>query len=484
MDDKGINKIKDDKQWLVRSLNMANIGNWRWDIKNDVVIWTDELYKIYGLDQNTFKASFKGYLERIHPDDRERVKGLIETALKTKQKVTFEERIVRPDNEVRYLRSWGGVKTDESGVPVKMYGTCVDITEIKMKDIAQMKKGKEYETVFERVTDAFVAIDNDWNYTYVNKKAAEIFGKKPEELVGKNIWKEFPDGVDKPFYKAYHEAMENQQYQNIQDFYPPYKKWFVNHIYPSHDGLTIYFEDITTQKGLEEALNTYKQELEEKVKERTLELEKQNEIINRQKGEIQDIIKELHHRVKNNMQIISSLLSLQSGMVDDPAVKEMFNDCQNRVHSMALIHEKMYQSNSLTKVNAKDYIPDLINDIIKTSSLVKSIDLDLKIDSIELGTKIMVPIGLLINEIVLNSIKHAFPNSDKGKIVCKFIKMDGNKCKLILGDNGVGMDKKKPFKNGSLGMDIIDSFVAQLDGTYTVSTNGGAVYDIEFKVEQ
>jgi len=277
--------------------------------------------------------------------------------------------------------------------------------------------------------------------------------------------------------------METQKYQYIQSFYTPYKKWFVNHIYPSPDGLTIYFEDITAQKELEEALNSYKKHLEEKVKERTLELVTQNDIINRQKKEIIEIIKELHHRVKNNMQIISSLLNLQAGLVDDPKVREMFNDCQNRVHSMALIHEKMYQSNSLTRVNAKDYIPDLIKDVIRTSTIDTNIILDIKIDDIELGTKMMVPVGLLINEIVLNSIKHAFHSAEEGKIVCELYHLGNKKCKLIIGDNGVGIDKKK-FNEGSLGMDIIDAFVNQIDGKYKIMDTPGTMYEIEFKITE
>jgi two-component sensor histidine kinase len=217
------------------------------------------------------------------------------------------------------------------------------------------------------------------------------------------------------------------------------------------------------------------------VKIRTIELEQQNIVINKQKSEIEEIIKELHHRVKNNMQIISSLLSLQSELVDDPKVREMFNDCQNRVHSMALIHEKMYQSNSLTRINSKDYLPDLINDIIRTSSLGTNISPDFKIDEVLLGTKMMVPIGLLVNEIVLNSIKHGFQNIEEGKIICQFSNMGNNKFRLTLGDNGVGIDKDKS-KKASLGMDIIEAFVNQLDGTFKILDGPGTIYEIEFKI--
>src|SRR4051794_39188275 len=87
--------------------------------------------------------------------------------------------------------------------------------------------------ILERVSDAFVALDNKWCYTYMNKKAGEIFNRDPMEMIGKHIWTEFPEGIDQPFYKAYHEAMEKQQYIHVEEYYEPYELWFENNIYPS-----------------------------------------------------------------------------------------------------------------------------------------------------------------------------------------------------------------------------------------------------------
>jgi PAS domain S-box-containing protein len=109
-----------------------------------------------------------------------------------------------------------------------------------------------YRMVFERISDAFVALDNNWCYTYMNKKAGEIFNRNPEEMIGKHIWTEFPEGIDQKFYKAYHKALKEQIYIQYEEYYPPYNKWFVNHIYPSADGLSIYFNDITERKLEEE----------------------------------------------------------------------------------------------------------------------------------------------------------------------------------------------------------------------------------------
>lgn len=105
-----------------------------------------------------------------------------------------------------------------------------------------------YRITLERVSDAFVALDKKWTYTYMNQKAGEIFQRDPVKMIGKHIWTEFPEGINQPFYKAYHKAMEEQIYIFLEEYYPPYDLWFENHIYPSPDGISIYFRDVTKNK--------------------------------------------------------------------------------------------------------------------------------------------------------------------------------------------------------------------------------------------
>jgi PAS domain S-box-containing protein len=124
------------------------------------------------------------------------------------------------------------------------------------------EKTAEIQSVFERVSDAFVALDVNWCYTYTNSKADEIFGKPPGYLKGKHIWTEFPEGVDKPFYFAYYRAMKTQQYEHIEEYYEPYDKWFENHIYPSPSGLSIYFRDITEKKKTEQNIKATNERFE------------------------------------------------------------------------------------------------------------------------------------------------------------------------------------------------------------------------------
>ena len=132
-----------------------------------------------------------------------------------------------------------------------------------IRDITERKRAEtERQQVFERITDAFVALDKNWRYTYLNAKAGQLFGRRPEDLVGKHIWTEFPEGVGQKFHLAYERAMTDQQPVFLEEYYPPYDRWFENRIYPSREGLTIYFHDITGRKKDEALLNGQKHVLE------------------------------------------------------------------------------------------------------------------------------------------------------------------------------------------------------------------------------
>lgn len=119
---------------MKQAQELASFGNWFWDISTNTVTWSDSLFNIYGLNKNEFKATFEGYQELLHPDDRKRVSEIIRNALQTKKEVIFEERIIRSNGEMRYLKSWGFVKTDDDGHPIKMIGACLDITETKIAE--------------------------------------------------------------------------------------------------------------------------------------------------------------------------------------------------------------------------------------------------------------------------------------------------------------------------------------------------------------
>jgi len=129
-----------------------------------------------------------------------------------------------------------------------------DITDRKVLEKQFIKTNEQLVATLENMTDGFVSLDTNWVYTYINKRGADLFGRKPEELIGKHIWTEFPEGVGQPFYKKYYKAMETQQAISMEDYYEPWGRWFENRIIPSPNGLSVFFQDITERKMADEAL--------------------------------------------------------------------------------------------------------------------------------------------------------------------------------------------------------------------------------------
>jgi|GEM_PF-2119716 len=198
------------------------------------------------------------------------------------------------------------------------------------------------------------------------------------------------------------------------------------------------------------------------------------------------LLREIHHRVKNNLQVISSLLSLQSRYSQDKETVEMFRESQERIRSMALIHEKLYQSESLIHVDFVEYIKGLVNSLYRSYKMdPNKASLEIAVENISLDIDSAVPCGLIINELVSNVLKHAFPPSwmGKGKIKVSMHPTEDKMLELIVEDNGVGWPKDLDFrKTESLGLRLITILVEdQLNGKITLDKSGGTKFRIMFK---
>jgi two-component sensor histidine kinase/ligand-binding sensor domain-containing protein len=218
--------------------------------------------------------------------------------------------------------------------------------------------------------------------------------------------------------------------------------------------------------------------LEKIIAERTYEIQKQSE-------EKEILLKEIHHRVKNNLQVINSLINIQSSYVEDEKALSIFEECKNRIRTIALIHEKLYKSNDFKKINFNDYIVLLIQDLVQTYNVNKEIELktDLQIEYFNLNT--LVPLGLLLNEIVSNSLKYAFADVEKGIITITLLENGFNQFELVIGDNGKGYvgEPNNPGKS-TLGLELIRILTDQLDGNIAKLNLPGTVYKLDFKLQK
>jgi len=194
------------------------------------------------------------------------------------------------------------------------------------------------------------------------------------------------------------------------------------------------------------------------------------------------LLKEIHHRVKNNLQIISSLLDLQSDYVQDPKALELFKESQNRVKSMALIHEKLYQSKNLAQTDFAEYIRDLTAHLFESYRVSSdTISLRMRLKSAPIGIDTAIPCGLIINELISNSLRHAFPKGRRGEIRIDLHPDREDTFILVIRDNGVGFPEDLDFRNTeSLGLQLVTSLIKQLNGTIELDKNAGTTFKITF----
>ncbi|PKL66588.1 MAG: hypothetical protein CVV28_09295 [Methanobacteriales archaeon HGW-Methanobacteriales-1] len=194
------------------------------------------------------------------------------------------------------------------------------------------------------------------------------------------------------------------------------------------------------------------------------------------------LLKEIHHRVKNNLMIISSLLNLQSRQIKDKASKDIFKESQNRARSMALIHERLYQSTDLKRIDFGDYIGSLSKELFHTyAGDLGHIELKVNVDDIFLDINTAIPLGLIVNELITNSLKHAFPEGKMGEINIDFHPQDDH-FEFSVKDNGIGFPKDLDFHNtNSLGMQMVTSLTDQIDGEIELNRSQGTEFKITFK---
>ncbi len=222
-----------------------------------------------------------------------------------------------------------------------------------------------------------------------------------------------------------------------------------------------------------------KWELERKEKKRR----EAEEYLKKSLAEKEILLREVHHRVKNNMQIISSILRMQSRNIDDPKLKDVLQESQNRIHSMALIHENLYNNKSLANINFSSYIKSLTNNIARSyTSHQANVIFDYQIEDAYLPMDIAIPCGLIINELISNSFKYAFKDKSDGIISIHFTNQKDDEYKLVVSDNGIGIsDTFDITKTKSLGMKILHKLVQQIEGTLKSDFSNGTKFTIIFK---
>lgn len=337
----------------------------------------------------------------------------------------------------------------------------------------ELRKAKGFcERLIETANTIILTLDENANIVTFNRFAEKLTGYSKEEVLNRNWFDLFIPKRDRSeipvvFKQVLEEMPEVSSHQNPivckngKERLIEWKNTVLKNEKGGIDGVLSIGLDITDQKRTEE-------KMKKSLKEKDV------------------LLKEIHHRVKNNLQVISSLINLQSRYINDPNSLVMFQETCNRVRSMALVHEELYRSKDFTKVNFAEYINGLVSRLISSYTVdLKKIKLETDVKDVSLGIDAAVPCGLIINELVSNAIKYAFPPSWKGRAKIKIIlRKNGNKIyELIIKDNGIGFSKDIDIRNTkSLGLRLVTILAEdQLEGSITLGRQQGTKFQIQFK---
>ena len=352
-----------------------------------------------------------------------------------------------------------------------------DISEKKKRETLLIQQSSTIQSIFENTSNVVIwTLDTKFNISSLNSEFIRIF----RDRIGESIQ------VGDNFFNI------------ISDNLKPYKPELINEMKNAYKkaqlGISQNFESVIYgSNGKQMIYETFLSPIKIKGKNKfdlaclAVDLTNKNEIelkLRKLLNEKEVLLKEVHHRVKNNLQVISSILNLQSSYVKDQMTLDILRESQNRIKAMSFIHESLYRSDDFSFVNFSSYINSLSSNLVQTYIIKHAnINLELDLGDVNLSLDQAIPCGLIINELVSNSIKYAFPFNRSGKIRIELIKQ-GNKINLKVSDNGVGLPDNLDVENtDTLGLQLVYILVSQLDGDIKVINKKGTTFLFNFTIK-
>jgi len=436
------------------------------DLKGNFIDGNKAAEKLTGYKKEELIGKNFLKLKILDPQDSLKAASLLAKNLMGKSTGLDEFVLMRKDGTRVYVE----ISTN----PVKVKGRTVvlgiarDISKIKQAE-NKLKLERAYiDQLFESAQEAIVMADKNGHVMRVNDEYVRLFGfSSPDELVGKLVddlivqddAREIAKSITNKVGMGDSVSLETVRQKKDGSLIDVSVLASPIEVDGKLFGTFGIYRDITDRKQAEERL-------EQSLKEKEV------------------LLREIHHRVKNNLQIISSLLLLQSNQISGKKNLELFQESQNRVKSMALIHEKLYQSQDLASINFREYLNSLVIGLFRSYQAQSDhVELKLEVGDISLGVDSAIPCGLIINELISNSLKYAFPNGREGVISVALRSLNKKDVELAVSDNGIGMPEDLDFRNSkSLGLRLVTILAEdQLEGEIKLSRDKGTEFRIKLR---
>jgi len=442
--------------------------------------------KIWGRTCASLYENPRSFIEAIHPEDQDRVAQKYEPQAPNLP-FSHDYRVVRSDGSVRWIWDRGFPVWDEVGQTHYFVGIAKEITQRKQAEITLRDSEARFRAAVEHAPNGVLVIDTSGKIALCNAQAEKMFGYVRAELLGQPIELIAPEhqrSVVVMHSSEYFRAPSIRQIGKGKDLIGRRKDGSTFpleiNLAPSDTAqgtvVTAIMVDITERKRAEAEILHLNETLEQRVADRTAQLQ----ISVREK---ESLLKEVHHRVKNNLQIVNSLLRLQASTISDPVVRSIFADSESRIRSMALVHETLYQSSSFGAINLADYLERLCTQLFRAcGGNPAQIKLTLNIASVEIDLERAIPCGLIVNELLSNALKHAFPMARPGRIQISLDRISDADYTLTVADDGTGSPAQSSVQSDTLGLNLVADLTQQLGGTLAVDSIGGMTVRMTFPI--
>lgn len=464
---KSENALMESENKYRRLIESTNVITWEFDAISKAFRYVSpQAERILGYDiKQWYEPSF--WYNHIHSEDRDRVMAASHENFIQQKDHEIEYRMISADGSIKWFKDITSVIKDDY-TPSSLYGILIDITEKKKTEQNLYDTQQRLSMLLNNLSNV-VFYETGGGREFITENIFGLTGYSADEFVrDKDLFSKLMNPADRESIEKSMVDWENAGEPGI----------LTNELRITHkDGTIIWLEDhifaMTPESGAKYMSGvmidiTERKKTEQKIKDSLDEKEV--------------LIKEIHHRVKNNLQIVSSLLKLQAGYIKDNNVLELLIESQNRVKSMALVHQKLYQSKDLSKIDFNDYLHQLLYHLLRVFKIgPDKVKLNIYSDDIRIGIDTAIPCGLIINELVSNSFKHAFPGELSGVIAVSLCNCDNGFYKLTVKDDGIGFPPDLDYrKTTSLGLQLVMTLTEQMDGKIELLNHKGSEFNITF----
>ena len=478
---------------LQTALNSSQTAAWTWDITQDTAVWSGPVAKVFGLPPE--KLNGLGDVNAlVHPADRAILRERLESAIARCSDFDLEYRIIRPGGEERWIAGRGDVTRKEDGRVVEMSGVNYDITERRRMEDALARSESQFRQLANAMPQIVFAATPDGRIYFLNDRWYEVTGQPLETVSTLDQRKQVLHPDDRERWEAcWLNAVKTGSYEIEYRFWDQAKqeyRWYLSRgraVRDAGGAIQRWFgtsTDIHDQK-------TANVKLEEEVKKRTAALSaslqrltQSEEFLRRSLAEKDTLLREVHHRVRNNLQILCSLLGMQISLIDNQAALAQLKENERRVISMALIHDQLYMHEEMSSIEFDEFVRKLVPTLIASFSQKVAVTCRLELTRTLLSIDEAIPCGLILNELLSNAMEFAYPPGHVGGEIAIELSTKGKWVNLCIKDDGVGLPGDFQLSTTkTLGFSVIKALTAQLRGELAVSTGHGSTFRLQFEQE-